>query len=196
MATNVLCVTSRLRRPWVPFSCTGHVGFQKFRNLTAKLPPPSAKGFADADSKTKDDSVSSSPDSADMVDKSVEDLEERIKGRKKRSGKIEPKVKVVSPVVDAVTGKAEPSPIGAAETTAVQILGVLFVIVLVEGLLLAASGFLPDEWDEFVAVNLYPSYSYTVLSFLGGSTLYGLFKVGKLPFQEALVKAMMSKDKK
>lgn len=42
-------------------------------------------------------------------------------------------------------------------------------------------GFLPEDWDAFVSDSLYPNYSYTVLLFLGGSSLYGLYKTGKLP---------------
>lgn len=153
-----------------------------------------SKGFADTESKSQAETPAESQatSSTDIVDKSIEDLEERVRGRKKRS-KVEAKVKVVSPVVDAVTGKTEQTPIGAAETVAVQWLGFIFLVVIVEGLMLAGSGFLPEELDAWVTDNLYPNYSYTVLAFLGFSSLYGLFKVGKLPFQEQLAKSMSSK---
>jgi hypothetical protein len=42
-------------------------------------------------------------------------------------------------------------------------------------------GFLPEDWDAFVQYSLYPSYTPTVLTFLAGSTVYGLWKVGRLP---------------
>ncbi|KAF7088317.1 hypothetical protein CFC21_091442 [Triticum aestivum] len=49
-------------------------------------------------------------------------------------------------------------------------------IILFQGLALAASGFLPTEWDSFLVKYLYPSFTPTVLLFLGGTTGYGVFK--------------------
>ncbi len=48
----------------------------------------------------------------------------------------------------------------------------------------ATQGFLPEEWDAFIQDVLYPNYTGTVALFLGASTLYGLWKIGKisLPF--------------
>lgn len=46
-----------------------------------------------------------------------------------------------------------------------------------------AQGFLPEEVDAWVQADLYPSYSPQLLLFLGLSSLYGLFKTGKLPGQ-------------
>jgi hypothetical protein len=40
---------------------------------------------------------------------------------------------------------------------------------------------LPEDWDAFISNMLYPNYSPTVLLFLGLSSLYGLWKTGKLP---------------
>ena len=45
-------------------------------------------------------------------------------------------------------------------------------------------GFLPEAVDAFVMDYLYPSYTPTMLGFLAASSLYGAFKVGKLPGQE------------
>ncbi|URD76261.1 hypothetical protein MUK42_08142 [Musa troglodytarum] len=52
----------------------------------------------------------------------------------------------------------------------------LGVIILVEGVALAAAGFLPEEWDSFFVKYLYPSFTPTVLLFLGGTVGYGVFK--------------------
>ncbi|CAM0947390.1 unnamed protein product [Alopecurus aequalis] len=52
----------------------------------------------------------------------------------------------------------------------------LGAIILFQGLALAASGFLPTEWDSFLVKYLYPSFTPTVLLFLGGTTGYGVFK--------------------
>uniref|UniRef100_A0ACD5TBZ7 Uncharacterized protein n=1 Tax=Avena sativa TaxID=4498 RepID=A0ACD5TBZ7_AVESA len=52
----------------------------------------------------------------------------------------------------------------------------LGAIILVQGIALAASGFLPSEWDRFLVKFLYPTFTPTVLLFLGGTTGYGVFK--------------------
>ncbi|KAK8489324.1 hypothetical protein V6N13_030846 [Hibiscus sabdariffa] len=49
-------------------------------------------------------------------------------------------------------------------------------IILVQGIVLAASGFLPDEWDKFFVKYLYPSFTPTVLLFLSGTVAYGVLK--------------------
>uniref|UniRef100_A0A0A9FS06 Protein LOW PSII ACCUMULATION 2, chloroplastic n=1 Tax=Arundo donax TaxID=35708 RepID=A0A0A9FS06_ARUDO len=52
----------------------------------------------------------------------------------------------------------------------------LGIIILVEGIALAASGFLPEEYDNFFVKYLYPSFTPTVLLFLGGTVGYGVLK--------------------
>ncbi|KAG6520739.1 protein LPA2-like [Zingiber officinale] len=52
----------------------------------------------------------------------------------------------------------------------------LGALILVEGIALAASGFLPEEWDGFFVKFLYPSFTPTVLLFLVGTVGYGVFK--------------------
>ncbi|PHT52995.1 Protein LOW PSII ACCUMULATION 2, chloroplastic [Capsicum baccatum] len=49
-------------------------------------------------------------------------------------------------------------------------------IILVEGILLAASGFLPDSWDNFFVKYLYPSFTPTVFLFVAGTVAYGVLK--------------------
>ncbi|KAL2920493.1 Protein LOW PSII ACCUMULATION 2 chloroplastic [Bienertia sinuspersici] len=49
-------------------------------------------------------------------------------------------------------------------------------IILVEGIVLAASGFLPEEWDKFFVKFLYPSFTPTIFLFVAGSVVYGVFK--------------------
>lgn len=118
-------------------------------------------------------------------DAALERLEARLKSR--RAAKLpEAKVKVESAAVKLGTGQAPGTAGGAAETLFVQFLGALFVLILVEGLVLAASGFLPESADAAVSEWLYPSYSPQILLFLGMSSLYGLFKTGKLPGQKQL----------
>ncbi|KAL3524179.1 hypothetical protein ACH5RR_017013 [Cinchona calisaya] len=52
----------------------------------------------------------------------------------------------------------------------------LGAIILVEGIILAASGFLPEEWDNFFVKYLYPSFTPTVFLFVAGTVAYGALK--------------------
>ncbi|XP_062224240.1 protein LPA2 [Phragmites australis] len=52
----------------------------------------------------------------------------------------------------------------------------LGIIILVEGIALAASGFLPEEYDNFFVKYLYPSFTPTVGLFLAGTVGYGVLK--------------------
>ncbi|KAI4383070.1 hypothetical protein MLD38_008950 [Melastoma candidum] len=49
-------------------------------------------------------------------------------------------------------------------------------VILVEGIALAASGFLPEEWDKFFVKYLYPSFTPTVALFVAGTVAYGVSK--------------------
>ncbi|XP_073012645.1 protein LPA2 [Typha latifolia] len=52
----------------------------------------------------------------------------------------------------------------------------LGILILVEGIALAASGFLPEEWDNFFVKYLYPSFTPTVVLFVCGTVAYGVIK--------------------
>ncbi|KGN57284.1 protein LOW PSII ACCUMULATION 2, chloroplastic [Cucumis sativus] len=52
----------------------------------------------------------------------------------------------------------------------------LGVVILVQGIVLAASGFLPEEWDKFFVKYLYPSFTPTVSLFVAGTVAYGVLK--------------------
>ncbi|KAF8380450.1 hypothetical protein HHK36_027937 [Tetracentron sinense] len=49
-------------------------------------------------------------------------------------------------------------------------------LILVEGIVLAGSGLLPEEWDKFLVKYLYPSFTPTVFLFVGGTATYGVLK--------------------
>lgn len=49
-------------------------------------------------------------------------------------------------------------------------------LIIVEGIALAASGFLPQEWDSFFVKYLYPSFTPTVFLFVAGTVVYGVSK--------------------
>ncbi|KAL1531499.1 protein LPA2 [Salvia divinorum] len=52
----------------------------------------------------------------------------------------------------------------------------LGAIILVQGIALAASGFLPEAWDGFLVKYLYPSFTPTVFLFVAGTVVYGVSK--------------------
>ena len=52
---------------------------------------------------------------------------------------------------------------------------ILFPLIIVGGIALAISGFLPDETDEWISTNVYPNYSYLGLLFLANSLVLGVF---------------------
>ncbi|CAI7776233.1 unnamed protein product [Closterium sp. NIES-53] len=63
------------------------------------------------------------------------------------------------------------------ETAVVASLGFVFVLIILEGLFLAAAGFLSEELDQMAMDVVYPAFSPTVAVFLLGATAYGAFKV-------------------
>ncbi|GIL57653.1 hypothetical protein Vafri_12846 [Volvox africanus] len=125
-------------------------------------------------------STSSPTSSTDKDALALEALEARIRSRRK---KVEAKVAVVAPAVDVATGKAPASAESEAERAYLAFLSFYFLGVIFLGLALAGSGFLPEDVDAWIQDKLYPSYSWIMLGFLGLSSLYGLYKTGKLPGQ-------------
>lgn len=100
--------------------------------------------------------------------------------RKRNSRDMDQGPKVISPVVDQVYGQKPLTPAQQAESKAVLILGLLFSLIILEGIFLAGSGFLSEGIDDFAAKYVYPAFSPTVVVFLSGSTAYGLWKTGGL----------------
>ncbi|CAM6104618.1 unnamed protein product [Calypogeia fissa] len=62
------------------------------------------------------------------------------------------------------------------ETAVVASLAFLFALIFLEGLVLAGSGFLPEEWDEFAVNLVYPAFTPSVGVFLAIAASYGLWK--------------------
>lgn len=56
-------------------------------------------------------------------------------------------------------------------------LSIVGVFIFIEGIAVAASGLLPDEWDAFVVKYVYPAFTPSVGIFLAGAVLYGVLKV-------------------
>jgi hypothetical protein len=99
--------------------------------------------------------------------------------RKSRKGQAAEPAKpftVVSATRDSVYGDQPPSQIQQVETTVVQGLGLLFALILAEGIFLGASGFMSAEMDALAQDVVYPLFTPTLGVFLAGSSAYGLWK--------------------
>lgn len=86
--------------------------------------------------------------------------------------------KVISAARDQVYNSNSPTAAQKFENGVVSFLSLIFVFILLEGVFLAASGFLPESFDQFAQDVVYPSFSPTIVFFLVCSSLYGLWKTG------------------
>jgi hypothetical protein len=131
---------------------------------------------------TRATSSSSNDDDGDLL------IERQLASKKKKdSTKSSPSFssntsgpKVITPIVDQVYSNAQQTPEQQAENAAVSFLGLLFLVILGEGVFLAGSGFFSEAVDQFAADVVYPAFSPTVIVFLACSSLYGLWKTGGL----------------
>ena len=95
-------------------------------------------------------------------------------GRKR--GRRRVKQKVVSPVVESISGDAPLSMSQQVETAFVSVLLFLGVLILAEGVFIGGAGFLSEGLDDFALKVVYPAFTPTVGVFLTGSTVYGFLK--------------------
>ncbi|CAL5219714.1 g1605 [Coccomyxa viridis] len=107
----------------------------------------------------------------DEDDELLIEEELRSKRRKKKSN-----VNVVAPQVQQAYGLEPQTAEGQIETSYLLFLGLVFVFIILEGLFIATSGFLPEAADQFAQDVVYPSFSPTVGFFLLLSTAYGIWK--------------------
>jgi hypothetical protein len=102
--------------------------------------------------------------------------------RRPRSNKVPPappgSYKVISAARDQVYGDKPATMAQQFENAVISFLSFLFLVILGEGVFLAASGFLNEGADQFARNVVYPAFSPTIVFFLGCSTLYGLWKTG------------------
>eukprot|EP00892_Ulva_mutabilis_P001233 jgi/Ulvmu1/1110/UM106_0027.1 len=62
------------------------------------------------------------------------------------------------------------------EGNVITILGLIFSLCILEGLAVAASGFFPDNIDQWIQDNVYTAFSPTIVLFLACSSVYGVWK--------------------
>lgn len=158
----------------------------KFAGRIGSLRPKLNRFDSIATSASSDDeaAASTSTSATSSSNKDDDDLwiEQELRRRKKaRSGganknKSGGGPNVIAPAVSRAKGEAAAQPADGAEAAALQFLGAFFVVLLLEGLALAASGFFPESVDAFITEKVYPSYSPQLGVFLLCSSLYGLWK--------------------
>uniref|UniRef100_A0A1D2AC50 Uncharacterized protein n=3 Tax=Auxenochlorella protothecoides TaxID=3075 RepID=A0A1D2AC50_AUXPR len=102
----------------------------------------------------------------------------RKKGPKKQAGSNETRSSSSQP---ASPQQAPPSaPASVIESVLLRLLVGIFTVAILEGLALAASGFLSSEVDSTISKYVYPAFTPTILAFLGVSTGYGLWKSNEI----------------
>jgi hypothetical protein len=102
-------------------------------------------------------------------------IESQLTRRRAASAKRRRPLPSVTPA-QQTTKQAKEEPASQTEALVLQSLGVAFALILLEGLILAASGFLPEEIDNFIVDYIYPTFSIQVGVVFACSTVYGLWK--------------------
>ncbi|KAK9816694.1 hypothetical protein WJX72_003788 [[Myrmecia] bisecta] len=118
------------------------------------------------------------PSTSQATDGDIQDnpqellIERQLKGRRKKPQG----PKVIAPAVERAYGGGPQTGSAQLEALALQGLAVLFCIILGLGIFLAASGFLPETWDQFAQDYVYKSFTPVVFLFLTCSSIYGIWK--------------------
>ncbi|CAK0762827.1 hypothetical protein CVIRNUC_002996 [Coccomyxa viridis] len=100
-------------------------------------------------------------------------IEEELRSkRRKKKGK----VNVIAPQVQQAYGVEPQSAQGQLETSYLLFLTLVFVFIILEGLFIALSGFLPEAADQLAQNVVYPAFSPSVGFFLLLSSIYGIWK--------------------
>mmetsp|Transcript_39899 Transcript_39899/g.55463 ORF Transcript_39899/g.55463 Transcript_39899/m.55463 type:complete len:202 (-) Transcript_39899:190-795(-) len=135
---------------------------QKWR-LSAK-----GKGFGNTSEETQTESIQSA-ETSEAANPEI------VFGQKSRR-----KLKVVAPAVDNMKkDSSEMTEEEQYETLFVGLLLFVFLVIMGMGFFIAASGFLPDNLDQFAQDTVYPSFTPVLGLFLALSSAYGLYKATK-----------------
>mmetsp|Transcript_14484 Transcript_14484/g.47588 ORF Transcript_14484/g.47588 Transcript_14484/m.47588 type:complete len:171 (-) Transcript_14484:402-914(-) len=91
------------------------------------------------------------------------------------------KPRVISPAVEAINAGGEQTVEAKYESYFLVGMGGLFTVIIIVGIIIALSAFLPDSGIDKLATDvLYPNFSNLILAFLAFSSAYGLFKTQQL----------------
>ncbi|KAJ9539724.1 hypothetical protein OSB04_026230 [Centaurea solstitialis] len=154
-----------------------HQNHHHLPNLTAIKAQNDSSSSSSSTEPTQSTDNSSSPVGFGSSSSNSEPVKKKPKGKKERASIIR-RAPVETPKF------ASQPPRGGDESTQQGVNERAFLLtwlglgslIIFEGLALAASGFLPQEWDGFFVKYLYPSFTPTVFLFVAGTVVYGVSK--------------------
>ncbi|KAL1362620.1 hypothetical protein HN51_010852 [Arachis hypogaea] len=147
-----------------PSQYTFRIRSQKASDSDEDPAPSSKKGFGSSNSNESAAAVSTSSSK-----------KKQKKGRRERASIIR-RTPLEKPAFVSQEDKAEAKEQSKNESAFILAWLGFGLVILVEGISLAASGFLPEEWDKLFVKYLYPSFTPTVFLFVAGAVAYGVFK--------------------
>ncbi|KAL5728111.1 hypothetical protein ACHQM5_001233 [Ranunculus cassubicifolius] len=98
------------------------------------------------------------------------------KKRKKSKGRVIRRTPLEKPAFLSAKSEVKVPKQDTGETVFILAWIGLGSLIIIEGLVLSASGFLPEEWDNFFTKYLYPAFTPTVFLFVAGTVVYGVLK--------------------
>ncbi|KAK9844225.1 hypothetical protein WJX84_000053 [Apatococcus fuscideae] len=159
-------VASRLQRPQ---SCSGgHRRPSRWRTSQAAVQLRVWAADGPSNSRQAPEAKRGPAEEGDLA------IERQLKSRRNQPQR----PRVNAPQVDALKGGggSELDKMGQTEGRFVGGLALLFCIILLEGLFLAGSGFLPEEYDLFAQNYVFKAFTPSIGLLLAGSSAYGLWK--------------------
>jgi len=102
-------------------------------------------------------------------------FEAQLKARRQRNRRVQKKSGSAVAAAEKPL-QAEPLAGSETETLVLKSLAAGFCIILLQGVALAGSGFLPEAADNFIVDYIYPSFSWQMGIFFSCTTVYGLWK--------------------
>ncbi|WVZ04099.1 hypothetical protein V8G54_024905 [Vigna mungo] len=139
--------------------------------ITVRSQKPSSESSSDDDSAPKGFGLSDTATAANSKKKQ----KQKQKGQRERASVIR-RTPLEKPAFASEEQKGKAKEEGKNESAFLLAMLGFGIVIFIEGIGLAASGFLPQQWDQFFVKYLYPSFTPTVLLFVAGTVGYGVLK--------------------